>query len=153
MKKVFWFLVIILVLVLLIMFFSRSNDTQINGDVTDDGEVAVVEGEAMVLSVEIFILESMPIQIKAVVRGDFADGCTEMGEISQSFENNVFIVKMLTVRERDAMCTEALVPFSETITLENTVGLKAGEYSVLVNGVEDKFTLDADNTPAKGSAL
>lgn len=147
MKKIFWFLVIILVLVLLVMAFSQSNDSQIIGDgeVVDEGDVAVVEGEAMVKTVEVFMLESMPVQIKAVVRGDLADGCTEIGEISQSLEDDVFMVTIKTVRDKEAMCTQALVPFSETITLENVVGLKAGEYSVLVNGVEDKFTLDVNN--------
>jgi inhibitor of cysteine peptidase len=45
------------------------------------------------------------------------------------------------------VCTQALVPFEETIPLD-VEGLLAGEYTVNVNGVMATFTLDVDNTPA-----
>jgi len=143
MRKLFWLLVVVLIVVLAVMFFSKSNDTQIviNGSVSDEG---IEAGMAMVDSVEVFTLNSMPIQVKIVIRGNLADGCTELGEINQSIEENIIAIEMRTVRE-DAICTQTLVPFSKTIALEGVDDLKAGDYVVIVNGVEDHFTLEMDS--------
>jgi inhibitor of cysteine peptidase len=53
-------------------------------------------------------------------------------------------VTITTKRPADKMCTEALVPFEESVALE-VVGLPAGTYTVEVNGVTASFTLDGDN--------
>ena len=104
----------------------------------------VVNGIAVVESLEIRILESFPVQVHVVASGNLPDGCTTVDEATQIREGNTFEVTITTVRPADAFCTQALVPFEEVIPLE-VVGLEAGTYTVIVNGVSDSFTLDVDN--------
>jgi inhibitor of cysteine peptidase len=104
----------------------------------------MIVGEAYVHSVELLVLESFPVQIHALVKGDLADGCTTLGEIEQVRKGNVFEVTIHTVRPADLMCTMALVPFEITIPLD-VKDLAAGEYTVEVNEVSETFKLDVDN--------
>ena len=105
-----------------------------------------VHGEAMVDSIDILILESFPVQINVVARGNLPDGCTEIDEIISELEEQTFNVTITTARPADAMCTEALVPFEETFSLD-VYGLPAGVYTVDVNGVTGTFELAVDNVP------
>jgi inhibitor of cysteine peptidase len=104
-----------------------------------------IYGEAMVESVDIMILESFPVQVNLLARGYLGDGCTYINEIQQERDGNAIQVSITTIRDADMMCTQALVAFEERIPL-NVYGLAAGTYTVSVNGVEDKFTLDVDNS-------
>jgi inhibitor of cysteine peptidase len=110
----------------------------------------IIYGKARVDSIEILILESFPVQINVVARGSLPDGCTEIGEVVRNRSGNEFTVKITTVRPTDAICTQALVPFEEIVSLD-VYGLKAGTYTVEVNGVTDKFKLDIDNMPQGGA--
>jgi inhibitor of cysteine peptidase len=105
---------------------------------------SVIRREARVTSVSVQILESFPVQARAVVQGELPDGCTAIDSIEQSREGNEFRVHILTSRPADAFCTLALVPFEETIPLE-VRGLGAGEYRVVANGVAATFRLEVDN--------
>jgi inhibitor of cysteine peptidase len=95
-------------------------------------------------SVEIRILESMPVQVQVVATGYLADACTKMGEITQSRDGNTFNITIPTTRPADAACAEVITPFEEIIPLD-VAGLTAGTYTVNVNGVTDTFELTADN--------
>jgi len=53
-------------------------------------------------------------------------------------------VYLETVRPREAVCTEALVPFEQNIPLD-VYGLERGTYTVNVNGIEESFELTTDN--------
>ena len=108
------------------------------------GGETFVTGVAAVDSVDLLMLESFPVQIRAVVRGNLPDGCTTIDQIAQARQGNAFKVTINTRRPADKMCTEALVPFEESIALE-VAGLPAGTYTVDVNGVTASFTLDVDN--------
>ncbi len=68
----------------------------------------------------------------ATVTGNLPDGCTEIGEITQSIEGNTIKVAVNTTRPADAMCTQALAPYSQTVVLQTP---DTGEYTVEVNGV------------------
>jgi hypothetical protein len=103
-----------------------------------------VFGLANVESVEILILESFPVQIHVVAQGTLPNGCTMIDDITIQQEGSVFDVAVTTVREPEQVCTEAEVPFEEVIPLD-VLGLEAGTYTVVVNGVEGSFTLDMDN--------
>ncbi len=113
----------------------------------------VIHGKADVDQVELLIMESFPVQVAAVARGNLRDGCTEIDDVTTDFdaESKTFTVEITTVRDRDAMCTQALVPFEERIELD-IYGLPAGTYTVDVNGVRETFTLDVDNEPAESSS-
>ncbi len=104
----------------------------------------VIEGEAMVDSIQLLILESFPVQVRVNVQGTLSDACTEVGTITQQREGNTFFVTIPTVRPADQMCAEMLQSFEESIALD-VQGLPAGEYTVNVNGVTDTFTLAVDN--------
>jgi pimeloyl-ACP methyl ester carboxylesterase len=104
----------------------------------------IITGEAVVESIEILLLESFPIQVHVVARGNLHDSCTEIGEITKQRDGDTFRVTITTSRPADAMCAQVLVPFEEVISLD-VVGLPAGVYTVNVNGVTDTFEFTVDN--------
>jgi inhibitor of cysteine peptidase len=59
-------------------------------------------------------------------------------------DDSTFELQIITERPEDMMCTMALVPFEETISLD-VQGLPAGTYTVKGFGLENSFTLDVDN--------
>lgn len=101
-------------------------------------------GQAMVEGIDILLLESFPVQIHVVATGHLADGCTVIDEAQVTQTDATFQVNLTTRRPVDQICTQALVPFEETIPLD-VLGLTAGTYTVNVNGVTGSFTLDVDN--------
>ncbi len=113
------------------------------GDQTND---EYVYNDAVVEDTEILILESFPIQVHVLATGYLPDGCTQIHEKSVLFdkEEKIFAVDMTTLRPADTMCTEAIVPYEETIVLD-VYGLEKGTYIVDVNGVRNEFELQIDN--------
>ena len=103
--------------------------------------------QAAVDSVEILLLESFPVQVNAIARGNLPDSCTSISSITQERVDNTFTVNILTTRDEAAVCTTALVPFEQTISID-AIGLLAGNYTVTVNGVSNNFTLTVDNVAA-----
>lgn len=99
----------------------------------------------MVDEISINIMESFPLQVSVTVRGSLPDGCTEIAESEAEREENTFTVRITTRRPKDAMCTQALVPFEENVSLD-VYGLPAGTYQVEVYGLTDSFTFDMDNS-------
>lgn len=108
---------------------------------------AVITGTAQIETVEILMLESFPVQINVHVTGWLGDGCTTLGEITQVREENTFKISLPTQRPADAICTQQLVGFEQTLPLD-VAGLPKGTYTVDVNGVTQTFTLDVDNVPS-----
>ncbi len=102
-------------------------------------------GTAPVESIKIMPLESFPVQIQVVAEGYFSDGCPKIDKITTEREGNTFNIKISTKRPKDAICTQAIVPFSKAIPLE-IQGLKAGRYTVNVNGIKGSFELAVDNS-------
>jgi inhibitor of cysteine peptidase len=105
---------------------------------------AVITGTAQIETIDLLILESFPVQIHAKVVGYLGDGCTTLGEITQVREDDTFLISITTSRPAEAICTQQLVGFEETIPLD-VAGLPAGTYTVDINGVTETFTLDVDN--------
>ncbi|MBP1908651.1 hypothetical protein [Methanolobus bombayensis] len=107
-----------------------------------------IYGDATVESIQILTLESFPVQIRVVASGYLPDGCTSIDEKTVSYdeETKSFTVHITTRRPADKMCTEALVPFEETIALD-VYGLEKGSYTVDVNGINEEFELQVDNIP------
>jgi inhibitor of cysteine peptidase len=96
-------------------------------------------------SLQILLLESFPLQAQAIVSGTLPDGCTVLDEISVEQQDQTFILT-LTTRQTvgDIACTEALVPFEETVPLD-IYGLEAGTYQVIAQDKQSEFMLDVDN--------
>lgn len=103
-----------------------------------------IRGQAVVDSIELQISQSFPVQVSVIARGELPDGCTQVDEVIQQLSGNTFRVAVGTIRPGDAVCTLAVVPFSQTIPLQ-VAGLDAGTYTVSVNGRTATFTLDIPN--------
>jgi inhibitor of cysteine peptidase len=138
--KNFFYVILALVIVLVAFVLIRKNKRA--------GEESQYEvGQAMVDSIDITLRESFPVQVDVLVKGNLPDGCTELGDAKQQLLGKTFNINLETrkLKDADVMCTQALVPFEETIALENVVGITAGEYTVNVNGVSKTFVMDVDN--------
>lgn len=105
-------------------------------------------GRAQVDEVRIEILESLPVQVEVLIRGDLPDSCTTLDRIDQRFDapEDTFWIQIETTRTTDEVCAQVLVPFEETVALD-VYGLPAGTYQVNVHGTRESFTLDVDNVP------
>jgi hypothetical protein len=132
----------------------------VNG-VTDSFELAVdntletseiITREAPVGSIQVNIMESAPVQVSVTVRGSLPDGCTEISQIAQTRQANFISLDVFTERPADMVCTQAVVPFEETVPLE-VRGLPAGTYTVDVNGVTATFELSASDVAPESPAL
>jgi inhibitor of cysteine peptidase len=99
---------------------------------------------ANVNDIKILLLESFPVQIHAVTRGEHPDSCTKVDKVVTRREGDTFFVTITTSRPADAMCAQVMTPFEEIVVLD-VVGLKAGVYTVDVNGVRGTFELQMDN--------
>jgi inhibitor of cysteine peptidase len=143
-------IVIVAVTTLTLGCFESGNNTTTNDTVNDSGDEGYLYGTAAVEEIDIRILESFPVQVHVGARGNLPDGCTQINENATTVQRqgNTFNVYLETIRPRDAMCTEALVPFEHTIPLE-VYGLERGTYTVNVNGVEETFELTTDNILAE----
>jgi uncharacterized protein YgiM (DUF1202 family) len=96
---------------------------------------------ADVQSVEIQILESFPVQVNAIARGQFPDsGCTTIAGASQSRSGNTFTVMLTTKVDPNALCSQVITPFEYVVSLDVSSLLPA-QYIVNVNGVETSFEL------------
>lgn len=111
----------------------------------DSMAAKILVGEAMVESIEVLVFEPFPVQVRVIAYGNLPDGCTRIGKIEDSRSGGLFTVRIATTRPANRMCTQALTEFQETLPL-NTTGLKAGTYTVDVNGIRQTFTLRSDNT-------
>jgi inhibitor of cysteine peptidase len=100
-------------------------------------------GLASVDEIDILILESFPVQINVIAKGNLPDPCTEISEVLQEKEGNTFFITIKTY-SFSGFCIQVLAPFEEIIPLE-VYGLPAGTYTVDVNGVQATFDLLVDN--------
>ena len=108
-------------------------------EVPSAGSVAVVK------SIEILLLESFPLQVNAVIRGDLPDaGCTKIASVDQVREGNTFRLTLVTTTDPLALCAQALTPFEQVVALDVN-GLPAGTYAVQAGDVQQTFTFDVDN--------
>lgn len=108
-------------------------------------EPSTVASVAVVESIEIQILESFPVQVHAVVRGNLPDaGCTTIKSVDQVRDGNTFKITLVTTTDPLALCAQALTPFEQVIPLD-VKDLAAGTYVVNVNGVEQSFDLPTQN--------
>ncbi len=79
------------------------------------------------------------------IQGHFRDGCTQLDTVTQRVEEGRILLDVYTVRPLDALCTQALVPFTHTVPLDVT-GLAPGEYIVDVQGVTTTLALSNEST-------
>lgn len=109
---------------------------------------------ATVESLEVILLESFPLQAQAFISGTLPDGCTELHEVSVEQQGLRFNITLTTRRPTgDIACTQALVPFEETVDLD-IQGLEPGTYTVIAQDQQATFTLDVENVlPSQGEDI
>ena len=103
-----------------------------------DGKKTMTEreyryGDALIDSVDIARAPSGALEL--TIAGSLRDGCSELHAIKQKRAGDTLRIQVVTRRPIDMMCTQALVPFTRTVTLD-TDGLDPGRYRVAVDGVE-----------------
>jgi heat shock protein HslJ len=89
-------------------------------------------------------MESFPVQVSVSVRGNLADGCTELEVIMSRRDGETFELDIQTSHSGQEVCTEMAPLFEETVPLD-VEGLPAGTYTVKVGDKTSTFTLDMDN--------
>lgn len=109
-----------------------------------DNDKYVISEMTYIDSIDVLVLESWPLQVNAVIKGNLPDGCTVIHQVQNQIDGTVFNIKIFTIREKEAFCTEALVPFEEVVPLD-VYGLPAGTYTVKAYGASAEFTFESDN--------
>jgi hypothetical protein len=104
---------------------------------------AVAEVESVLVNMG----DTFPMDVDVIARGVLPDGCTDIETITQAQEGTEFLITITTLRQPDDLCSQAQVPFEETIALD-VLDLPAGSYRVTVNGNTVSFTLSQDNVAA-----
>lgn len=99
---------------------------------------AVTPGMLTVRRIDIIETATYPPKLVVRVVGELPDTCTEVGVVSQSRSGNVITVTVATERTGDS-CAEVLRPVDIQVWLESVS--EPGDYVVLVNGVERRFTV------------
>ncbi len=109
---------------------------------------------APVESIEIQMSNSFPVQVNVLAKGTLPTPCHKIDKIkiqhqSTTFnltKKDLFNITMTIAFEAppELECPSVLVPFEEKIHLD-VIGLKAGIYTVKVNGISDTFELTKDN--------
>ena len=135
-------IVTIATIVVVLIDRSSSSPSPTPTQTTTQGDETV--NLANVNTIEIMLLESFPVQVNVGASGEHPDSCTKVDEITTRREGNTFVVTISAFRPADAMCAEVITPYEEVIALD-VVGLKAGVYTVEVNGIRDTFELQTDN--------
>ena len=95
----------------------------------------VESGKAYVDSVKKVTNDS---QTALLISGNFADGCTHLESVTHSTQNDSLALELSTWRDPDAMCTQALTPFSfiyddmdgEELSNYSQISIKEKTYSL-----------------------
>ena len=127
-------MVLIAVLLIGSIFMNQQKETP-------DSSRIIMEAE--ITEIDILILESFPVQVNIIARGEFPDSCTEISKVIITREDDTFFISISTSRPYDK-CVDGIIPFEEVIPLD-VIGLPAGIYTVVVNGVIGTFELQIDN--------
>lgn len=98
---------------------------------------------APIETVDIQVLESVPIQVNVIAKGTFSNGCGNLDETYSKKQGETFMIT-ITQKNIGEVCTMALVPFEKIIPLDVT-GLTEGSYNVIVNNIKSSFILPIDN--------
>ncbi|MBK9055881.1 MAG: hypothetical protein IPL78_34770 [Chloroflexi bacterium] len=91
-------------------------------------------------SLRTLVLQSDPVQVDLTINGNLPNGCTLLDGFSQTRQDTTFTVQIQTSIQEQEVCTEALIPFSETLAME-VAGLPDGIYTIQVEDQTTSFIL------------
>ena len=92
-----------------------------------------------IAGIEVLLAESDPVQVTVVVNGWLPDSCTEHHETHQAQEGNTITIQITTIRPKDFACATVVTEYQEKVFIGT---LPAGDYTVIVNDVEQQFRVD-----------
>jgi hypothetical protein len=89
--------------------------------------------------VEVVLLESWPVQVQAVVRGNLPTPCSRLAWVvdGPDASGRITLTVFSTV-DMDEICTQVLQPFEHAIPVGS---FTSGSYVLVVNGVEYPFDI------------
>jgi len=89
--------------------------------------------------VEILLLESWPVQVKAVIRGSLPTPCHTLAwNLGEPDADGRIVLTVFSTVDLDQVCTQVLDPFEHTIDVGS---FTSGAYVLVVNGVEYPFEI------------
>ena len=109
-----------------------------NGD-TDGVDDHSIIADMPIGEIEVLLAESHPVQVTVEVNGWLADSCTTHHETHQGREGNAITIQITTIRPKDAFCATVVTEYQERVFIGT---LQAGDYTVIVNDVEQQFRVD-----------
>ena len=114
-------------------------------EVTDYTKIKInsLVENAPIETVDIQVLESVPIQVNVIAKGTFSNGCGNLDETYSKKQGETFMIT-ITQKNIGEVCTMALVPFEKIIPLDVN-GLTEGSYNVIVNNIKSSFILPINN--------
>lgn len=98
-------------------------------------------GVAPVDSITINTLESNPVQIQAVIKGNLATPCVTIKDVTQTRDGNTITLTVNTLTKADEVCIDVIQPYEQTVTID-TAGLTAGTYTVVSGEASATFELN-----------
>ncbi len=104
---------------------------------------------ALVDGLGVRIEESLPVRVSVILRGSVPDGCTRISEVDLQRDGNAFEIDLRTERDADAVCTQALQRFEETVLLD-AEGLDPGNYVVRAGPLKASFELTLEQKQPEG---
>ena len=107
-----------------------------NGDAVDDRSIIA---DMPIKEIEVLLAESDPVQVSVKVTGYLPDSCTTHHETHQGREGNIITIKITTIRPKDSVCAAVVTEYQEGVVIG---ALPAGDYTVIVNDVEQQFRVD-----------
>lgn len=132
------------ILVSLMLVLLASSFTACNGGAP--GQVQTVISEpAHIETVTLIALGQTPVKIHASIKGTYPNDCTLVYDIQQSWEDEVYGIRIMTKRPvADEHCGAGPIEFEEIYEIP-VYRLEAGEYLVDVNGVQEPLVFVFDN--------
>lgn len=89
--------------------------------------------------VEVLLLESWPVQVQAVVRGNLPTPCHALTwDLAEPDADGRIVLTVFSTVDLDQACTQVLHPFEQTIDVGS---FTSGAYVLVVNGVEYPFEI------------
>ena len=107
-----------------------------DSDVSDN---QLIIADMPIQEIEVLLAESDPVQVTVEVTGYLPDSCTAHHETHQRREGNTITIQITTIRPKDLACATVVTEYQEKVFIGT---LPAGDYKIIVNGLEQEFRVD-----------
>ena len=106
---------------------------------SDVGDNQLIIADMPIQEIEVLLAESDPVQVTIEVTGWLPDSCTAHHETHQGREGNTITIQITTIRPKNLACATVVTEYQEKVFIGT---LPAGDYKVIVNGMEQNFRVD-----------